>query len=113
MARIPEKTKAVSVGIETLRDDLQQLTDDFKEVMSYLGEKSSESVKEGTSALMAACESARSSARGVYERIRNQGKDVVEKSRTKISSKPITYFVSALAAGVLAGALIRRRRRMA
>ena len=106
------KPGKMAISIETLKDDLKQLTDDFKEVMCSFGEKSKETIKGGSekvgSALKSWSESARGTASNAYKRIGSRGKDVVEKSRRRIAVKPITYVLTALAAGMLAGAFLKR-----
>ena len=100
------------VSIETIKEDMRRLSDDFKKVMYSLGEKSKKTVKQGGerfgSALKSLGESARGTASDVYERINSRGKYVMKKSRRAIELKPVTYVLTALAAGVLAGAFIRR-----
>ena len=107
------KAKVIKpVSVETIKEDLRRLTDDFKKAMYSLGEKSQKTIKQGGErfgfALKSLGESTRSSANDVYERISSRGKDVVEKSRRTIALKPITYILAALAAGMLAGAFIKR-----
>ena len=106
------KPGEMAIGIETIKDDLRQLTDDFKEVMFFLGEKSRETIKKGGerigSSLKSWGESARGTANNAYERLSSRSKDVVEKSRERIALKPVTYVLAALAAGVVAGALLKR-----
>jgi ElaB/YqjD/DUF883 family membrane-anchored ribosome-binding protein len=106
-------TEAIKpVSVETIKEDMQRLTDDFRKAMYFLGEKSGETVKRGSekfgSVLKSLGESVRIAAGDAYERVSGRGKEAVEKTRRTIAFKPITYVLSVLAVGVLAGAFLKR-----
>jgi ElaB/YqjD/DUF883 family membrane-anchored ribosome-binding protein len=101
-----------NVGVETLRDDMQRLTDDFREVIYSAGERGKETITEGGkrlgSALKTLGESAKNGVDNAYEQVSHQGKEAVEISRRKIALRPITSVLTALAAGLVVGLLIKR-----
>jgi ElaB/YqjD/DUF883 family membrane-anchored ribosome-binding protein len=113
MATETMKHSDMKVGFETLRDDMHQLTDDFKEVLHTVGERSRDAIAERKgkmgSAVKSWSERTKDRACDTYERINNRSKEAVEKSRGKIALKPFTSVFAALAAGILLGAILGRR----
>jgi len=107
---IPKEVMAV--GIETLRDDMQQLTDDFQELMSSIGHR-------GKSGFIAGKERIRSFVRSFSEGVRGKlsnacrrvsgySRQTVEKSRKAIAARPFTVLFTVLTAGLIAGIALRR-----
>jgi ElaB/YqjD/DUF883 family membrane-anchored ribosome-binding protein len=100
------------VGVETLRDDIQKLTEDFRGILYSAGEQGKEKITNGSkrlgSALRTLGESAKSGVNNTYERISDQSKEAVEKSRKTIVSRPIASVLAALAAGLVVGMVIKR-----
>jgi ElaB/YqjD/DUF883 family membrane-anchored ribosome-binding protein len=107
------KHDEMRAGYETLKDDMQQLTDDFKEVIHTFGEKSKdrfvESRQKVGTAIKSWGERAKDRANNAYERISRRSKDAAEKSREKIALRPFTYVFAALATGMALGAFFNRR----
>jgi len=103
-----------AVDAKTLKADMQKVTDDFSAVMRSIGEQSRGTLIEGKEKLVATFENWREAARvkfsDAYKRMNKLGKEAVEESRRKISSRPFTVLFTALASGVIAGALLRRSR---
>ena len=100
------------VGVETLRDDIRRLNEDFRGVLYSAGKQSKERITEGGkrlgSSLKTLGESAKSGVNNAYERISDHSKEAVEKSRKSIALWPITSVLTALSAGLVAGLLIKR-----
>jgi ElaB/YqjD/DUF883 family membrane-anchored ribosome-binding protein len=105
--------KEMAIGVETLRDDMHQLTDDFQELMRSIGQHGKSRFlanKERVSDLIKTFrESAREKFSDIYQRTGEYGRQAVEKSRKRIEARPFTTLFTALAAGLMVGALIRRR----
>jgi ElaB/YqjD/DUF883 family membrane-anchored ribosome-binding protein len=104
---------AMAVGVETLRDDMQQLSDDFKELMRAIGQNGKSSFIAGKERIgklaRAFSESAREKFSDVYQRVGECGSRTIEKSRKTIEARPLTTVAVSLAAGLMVGALIKRR----
>jgi ElaB/YqjD/DUF883 family membrane-anchored ribosome-binding protein len=113
MATETIKPKNETVSAETLRNDMRKLTYDFKDVMFSIGEhgknKLVESKEKVGSALRSFCESSKEKLSNTGECINERCKDAVEKSRKEIETRPFAAVFTALAAGLVAGMLLRRR----
>jgi ElaB/YqjD/DUF883 family membrane-anchored ribosome-binding protein len=104
--------REMTVGVETLRDDMQQLTDDFQELMRSIGQHGKSRFVAGKERIGSFIRSFREGARGkfsdIYERIGESSRQAVEKSRKGIEARPLTTLFAALAAGLIVGAVLKR-----
>jgi ElaB/YqjD/DUF883 family membrane-anchored ribosome-binding protein len=100
-------------GVKTLKSDIIRLNDDFNRVVHSVGEQSREKFIESkrrfAGTLNAFYKNTTEKVSDARQRISERGKEVVEKSRKGIVARPLTSLVTALGAGMLAGALIKRR----
>lgn len=103
-----------AVDTATLRADMQKVVDDFSVLMRSIGERGREKLIEGKEKFGTSLDNLRENARAkfgdAYERMSQRSKEAVEESRKTITHRPITILFTALAAGVIAGALISRAR---
>jgi ElaB/YqjD/DUF883 family membrane-anchored ribosome-binding protein len=104
--------REMAVGVETLRDDVQQLTDDFQELLLSIGEHGKSRLAKNKERIGSFISAFRESARGkfsdIYQRVGENGRQVVEKSRKNIEARPLTTLFVALGAGLIIGAVLKR-----
>ena len=105
--------KEMVKGVETLKSDIRRLNNDFSRVIYTVGEQSRGKLMENkerfTSTLNAFYKNTSDKLEDARQRISERCKEVVENSRKRIAARPLTSLVTALGAGMLAGALIKRR----
>jgi len=102
-----------AVDTATLRSDMQKVIDDFSALMRSIGAQGREKLVESKEKLGTTIENLRDNTRvrfgDAYEHVNQLSKEAAEESRRTITNRPITFLVTALAAGVIAGALLSRR----
>jgi ElaB/YqjD/DUF883 family membrane-anchored ribosome-binding protein len=107
------KKEEMSVELDTLKEDVQKLANDLKDMLHTVNIQGREKLAENKKRLEAAIKTLRGEAGEkfdeAYEYVCDHGKEAVEKSRKQIEERPLTAVGIALAVGILLGALIRRR----
>jgi ElaB/YqjD/DUF883 family membrane-anchored ribosome-binding protein len=113
MAGEQSKKVEASVDLDTLKGDIQRLTNDLKEMLHSVGAQGKEKLEEHKKRLESAIKTLRGEAREkfdeAYDSLREHGKEAMDLSRKKIEEKPLTAVVAALGVGVVLGILIGRR----
>jgi ElaB/YqjD/DUF883 family membrane-anchored ribosome-binding protein len=111
-AETNKKTDTV-IEIDAIREDIQKLQNDLKDMLHSVGEQSTEKLQESKQKLDAAIKSLQGQAAEkfdeIYESIRDHSQDAVKKSRKQIEEQPLTAVLIAFAAGILFDRLIGRR----
>jgi len=107
------KKTSTSTEIDVIREDIQKLQNDLKDMFHSVGEQSKEKLLESKQKLEAAIKSLQGQAvkkfDEVYDGLREHSQDAVKKSRKQIEERPLTAVFIAFAAGILLDRLIRRR----
>ncbi len=107
------KKEEMSVEFDTLKEDVQKLANDLKDMLHTVSTQGREKLAENKKRLETAIKTLRGETREkfdeAYEYVCDHSKEAVEKSRKQIEEKPLTAVGIALAVGILLGALIRRR----
>jgi ElaB/YqjD/DUF883 family membrane-anchored ribosome-binding protein len=102
-----------NVELETLKNDVQKLAGDLKDVLHTVGAQGKEKLMENKRRLEAAIKTLKGEAKEKFdetcEYLREHGGEVVEKSRAQIKEQPLTAVGIAFGVGILLGALLRRR----
>jgi ElaB/YqjD/DUF883 family membrane-anchored ribosome-binding protein len=102
-----------TVEFETLKGDVQKLTNDLKDLLHAVGTQGKEKLVENKKRLESALKTLRGEAKEkfseAYDCVREHGKEAVDLSRKKIEERPLTAVFAALGVGVLVGILIGRR----
>ena len=113
MAVETNKKTSTSTEIDVIREDIQKLQNDLKDMFHSVGEQSKEKLQESKLKLEAAIKSLQGHAvkkfDEVYDSLREHSQDAVKKSRKQIEDRPLTAVVIAFAAGILFDRLIGRR----
>ena len=109
----PSKKAEVAVELETLKEDIQKLQGDLKEMFHTLGSQGKEKLEESRKKLQAAIKSLKGEAEEkfheTYGSLREHGKEALEKSRKQIEERPLTAVLVAFIAGIIFDRLIDRR----
>ena len=102
-----------SVELENLKQDINKLTNDLREMVHTVGAQGKEKLAENKKRLEHALKTLRGDAKEkfdeTYDYVREQSKEAVEKSRKQIEERPLTAVFTALGVGVILGVLIGRR----
>ena len=112
-----ETNKKTSTSTETdiIREDIQKLQSDLKDMFHSVGEQSKEKLLESKQKLEAVIKSLQGQAvkkfDEVYDSLREHSQDAVKNSRKQIEERPLTAVVIAFAAGILLDRLLKRRSR--
>jgi ElaB/YqjD/DUF883 family membrane-anchored ribosome-binding protein len=113
MATETNKKTGISTEIDAIREDIQKLQNDLKDMFHSVGEQSKEKLQESKQKLEAAIKSLQGQAAEkfdeVYDSLREHSQDAVKKSRKQIEERPLTAVFIAFAAGILFDRLIGRR----
>ena len=113
MAVETNKKTNTSTEIDAIREDIQKLQNDLKDMFHSVGEQSKEKLLESKQKLEAVIKSLQGQAvkklDEVYDSLREHSQDAVKKSRKQIEDRPLTAVVIAFAAGILFDRLIGRR----
>jgi len=113
MAAETNKKTSTSIETDAIREDIQKLQNDLKDMFHSVGEQSKEKLQESKQRLEAAIKSLQGQAAKkfdeIYDSLSEQGQDVVKKSRKQIEDRPLTAVIIAFAAGMIFDRLIGRR----
>ena len=113
MAAETNKKTSTSIETDAIREDIQKLQNDLKDMFHSVGEQSKEKLQESKQRLEAAIKSLQGQAAkkfdAIYDSLSEQGQDVVKKSRKQIEDRPLTAVIIAFAAGMIFDRLIGRR----
>ena len=113
MTAEPNKKTETSIETDALREDVQKLQNDLKELFHSVGEQSREKLHDTKQKLTTALKSLQGKvvekSGEVYDSLRVHSEDAVKVSRQKIQERPITAVLIAFAAGIIVDRLIRRR----
>ena len=113
MAAETNKKTDTSIEMDAIREDIQKLQNDLKDMFHSIGEQSKEKLQESKQKLEAAIKSLQGQAAEkfdeIYGAIRDHSQDAVKKSRQQIEERPLTAVLIAFAAGILLDRLIGRR----
>jgi ElaB/YqjD/DUF883 family membrane-anchored ribosome-binding protein len=113
MAAETNKKTSTSIETDAIREDIQKLQNDLKDMFHSVGEQSKEKLHESKQRLEAAIKSLQGQAvkkfDEIYDSLSEQGQDVVKKSRKQIEDRPLTAVIIAFAAGMIFDRLIGRR----
>lgn len=113
MAAETNKKTGTSIEIDAIREDIQKLQSDLKDMFHSIGEQSKEKLQESKQRLEAAIKSLQGQAAKkfdeIYDSLSEHSQDAVKKSRKQIEERPLTAVVIAFAAGILFDRLIGRR----
>lgn len=94
--------------VEAIREDIQKLQNDLKDMFHSVGEHGKEKLHERKEQLETAIKNLQDRAAEIYENLREQGQEVITKSQKRIEERPLTAVFIAFAAGILSDRLIRR-----
>ena len=113
MAAETNKKTDTSIEVGAIREDIQKLQNDLKDMLHSVGEQSKEKLQESKQKLEAAIKSLQGQAAEkfdeIYDSVREHSQDAVKKSRQQIEERPLTAVLIAFAAGILFDRLIGRR----
>jgi ElaB/YqjD/DUF883 family membrane-anchored ribosome-binding protein len=113
MTAEPNKKTDTAIETDAIREDIQKLQNDLKDLFHSVGEQSKEKLYESKQKLVAAMKSLQGKvvekSGEVYDSLREHSQDAVKVSRQKIQERPITAVLIAFAAGIIVDRLIRRR----
>ncbi len=105
--------KAEAIEFETLKNDVQKLTGDLKDLLHAVGAQGKEKLVENKKRLEAALKTLRGEAKEkfgeAYDALKEHGQEAIDLSRKKIEERPLTAVFTALGVGVLIGVLVGRR----
>jgi ElaB/YqjD/DUF883 family membrane-anchored ribosome-binding protein len=103
----------VSVEFETLKGDVQKLTNDLKDLLHAVGTQGKEKLAENKKRLESALKTLRGEAKEkfgeAYDSLKEHSQEAVDLSRKKIEERPLTAVFTALGVGILIGVLVGRR----
>jgi ElaB/YqjD/DUF883 family membrane-anchored ribosome-binding protein len=103
----------VSVEFETLKGDVQKLTNDLKDLLHAVGTQGKEKLAENKRRLESALKTLRGEAKEklgeAYDSLKEHSQEAIDISRKKIEERPLTAVFTALGVGLLVGILIGRR----
>jgi ElaB/YqjD/DUF883 family membrane-anchored ribosome-binding protein len=100
--------KSMKTEVDAIREDIQKLQNDLKDMFHSVGEQGKEKLQERKQQLENAIKSLQGRAAEIYESFREHGQDAVKKSQKQIEARPLTAVFIAFAAGILTDRLIRR-----
>ncbi len=113
MSAETNKKTDTAIEIDAIREDIQKLQNDLKDMFHSVEGQSKEKLQESKQKLQAAIKNLQGRAAEkfdeIYGSLREHSQDVVKKSRKKIEERPLTAVLIAFAAGILFDRLIRRR----
>ena len=113
MAVETSKKTNTPTEMDAIREDIQKLQNDLKDMFHSVGEQSKEKLQESKQRLEAAIKSLQGQAvkkfDEIYDSLSEHSQDAVKKSRKQIEERPLTAVVIAFAAGILFDRLIGRR----
>jgi ElaB/YqjD/DUF883 family membrane-anchored ribosome-binding protein len=95
--------------VDAIREDIQKLQNDLKDVFHSVGEQGKEKLQERKQQLEAAMKSLHDRAAEIYDSFREHGQEAVNKSQKRIEERPFTAVFIAFAAGILFDRLLGRR----
>jgi len=102
-----------SVEFETLKNDVQKLTNDLKDLLHAVGAQGKEKLAENKKRLESALKTLRGEAKEklseTYDSLKEHSQEAVDYSRKKIEERPLTAVFTALGIGVIIGVLVGRR----
>ena len=112
VAETNKKTET-SIEIEAIREDIQKLQNDLKDMLHSVGDQSKEKLQESKQKLETAIKSLQGRVTEKfdesYDNLREHSQDAVKQSRKQIEERPLTAVFIAFAAGILLDRLIGRR----
>ena len=100
--------KSMKTEVDAIREDIQKLQNDLKDMFHSVGEQGKEKLQERKQQLEAAIKNLQDRAAEIYENLREHGQEVLNKSQKRIEERPFTAVFIAFAAGILSDRLIRR-----
>lgn len=113
MAAETNKKTDIPTEIDAIREDIQKLQNDLKDMFHSVGEQSKEKLQESKQRLETAIKSLQGQAvkkfDEIYDSLSEHSQDAVKKSRKQIEEQPLTAVLIAFAAGILFDRLIGRR----
>lgn len=103
--------KSIKTEVDAIREDIQKLQNDLKDMFHSAGEQGKEKLQEKKQQLEAAMKNLHDRAAGIYDSLREHGQEAVNKGQKKIEERPFTAVFIAFAAGILFDRLLGRRLR--
>ncbi len=105
--------KEMAASVAVMRDDVLQLTDDFVDVIRHFGKKGRSffwaNQKRLTNLFNVLRKDITKRSAIAYGKIAKTSRIAAQRSREQVKERPFVSVFSALAAGIVVGALIRRR----
>ena len=113
MTNEPGKRVEAAIELDVLKQDVQKLQADLRDMILAVGEQGKEKLLETKKKLQVTLKHLKGEATEkfgeAYDSFREHGEEAVEKSREAIQDRPITCVLIAFGVGILLGSLIQRR----
>ena len=107
------KKTVISTETDAIREDIQKLQNDLKDLFHSAGEQSKEKLQENKQKLEAAMKSLQGKASEkvdeIYGSLCEHSQEAVKKSRKQIEERPLTAVLIAFATGILFDRLFGRK----
>ncbi len=109
-----EKDESLQSGIDELKNDIKKLKEDLDNLSHSTGDLTKEKIEESRQRVRNAIENLSGKTQqkfhDSYDVLRDRGKEVIEKGKTEITTKPFASVIMAFAAGYIASKIFGRNK---